>query len=144
MVVGEKRRFWIPGKLAYGETPKRPGAPAGTLVFDVELIEIEKPQSEAEAKALFDSFLKTMTAGSKEICACKEMQCAQGVMMKMQKSAKPPKGRPTEAQLAQMMPHMQKLDGCWKKLQAAAAPKAPTAPGKPAPKAAPAPAPAKK
>lgn len=40
MVKGEKRRFWIPGKLAYGETPSRPGAPAGTLVFDVELIRI--------------------------------------------------------------------------------------------------------
>ena len=24
MVEGEKRRFWIPGKLAYGETPTRP------------------------------------------------------------------------------------------------------------------------
>jgi hypothetical protein len=66
-------------------------------------------------------------------------------MMRMQKSAKPPKGRPTEAQLAQMMPHMQKLDGCWKKLQASAAPKVPIAPaaqGKAVPK--PAPAPAKK
>eukprot|EP00095_Tigriopus_kingsejongensis_P006980 maker-scaffold4933_size5216-snap-gene-0.3 protein:Tk06980 transcript:maker-scaffold4933_size5216-snap-gene-0.3-mRNA-1 annotation:"hypothetical protein" len=40
MVEGEKRRFWIPGALAYGETPSRPGAPAGTLVFDVELIKI--------------------------------------------------------------------------------------------------------
>lgn len=40
MVEGEKRRFWIPGKLAYGDTPSRPGAPAGTLVFDVELIKI--------------------------------------------------------------------------------------------------------
>ena len=42
MVEGEKRRFWIPGNLAYGENPSRPGAPAGTLVFDVELIRIEK------------------------------------------------------------------------------------------------------
>jgi FKBP-type peptidyl-prolyl cis-trans isomerase len=41
MVVGEKRRFWIPGDLAYGETPRRPGAPAGTLVFDVELLGIK-------------------------------------------------------------------------------------------------------
>jgi peptidylprolyl isomerase len=41
MVEGEKRRFWIPGKLAYGESPP-PGAPAGTLVFDVELIKIVK------------------------------------------------------------------------------------------------------
>lgn len=40
MVEGEKRRFWIPGDLAYGETPSRPGAPSGTLVFDVELIKI--------------------------------------------------------------------------------------------------------
>ena len=37
MVVGEKRRFWIPEKLAYAG---RPGAPQGMLVFDVELIEI--------------------------------------------------------------------------------------------------------
>lgn len=37
MVVGEKRRFWIPQKLAY---QGRPGAPAGMLVFDVELLEI--------------------------------------------------------------------------------------------------------
>ncbi len=41
MVEGEKRRFWIPGKLAYGENPP-PGAPAGTLVFDVELLGIVK------------------------------------------------------------------------------------------------------
>ncbi|MEO0018819.1 MAG: hypothetical protein RLZZ522_2102 [Verrucomicrobiota bacterium] len=41
MVEGEQRRFWIPAKLAYGETPP-PGAPAGLLVFDVELIQIVK------------------------------------------------------------------------------------------------------
>ena len=38
MVKGEKRRFWIPEKLAYGG---RPGAPQGMLVFDVELLEIQ-------------------------------------------------------------------------------------------------------
>lgn len=38
MVVGEKRRFWIPEKLAY---QGRPGAPQGMLVFDVELIEFK-------------------------------------------------------------------------------------------------------
>jgi len=41
MVVGEQRRFWIPGNLAYGETPRRPGMPHGTLVFDVELLGIQ-------------------------------------------------------------------------------------------------------
>jgi peptidylprolyl isomerase len=35
MVVGERRRFWIPESLAY---KGQPGAPAGTLVFDIELI----------------------------------------------------------------------------------------------------------
>jgi len=38
MVVGEKRRVWIPVDLAYNN---RPGRPAGMLVFDVELLEIE-------------------------------------------------------------------------------------------------------
>ncbi len=41
MVVGEKTRFWIPAELAYGDTPKRPGAPSGQLCFDVELIAIK-------------------------------------------------------------------------------------------------------
>ena len=40
MVEGEKRRFWIPANLAYGERPSRPGAPAGMLVFDIELLRI--------------------------------------------------------------------------------------------------------
>lgn len=40
MTEGEKRRFWIPGDLAYDNRPDRPEAPKGMLVFDVELIEI--------------------------------------------------------------------------------------------------------
>jgi FKBP-type peptidyl-prolyl cis-trans isomerase len=39
MVEGEKRRFWIPGALAYDNSP-RPDAPRGMLVFDIELIRI--------------------------------------------------------------------------------------------------------
>jgi peptidylprolyl isomerase len=42
MVTGEKRRFWIPADLAYGDPPRRPGAPGGQLTFDVELLEITK------------------------------------------------------------------------------------------------------
>jgi FKBP-type peptidyl-prolyl cis-trans isomerase len=41
MVEGEKRRFWIPEELAY---KGKPGAPAGMLVFDVELLQIVKQQ----------------------------------------------------------------------------------------------------
>jgi peptidylprolyl isomerase len=37
MVEGEKRRFWIPGALAY---EGKPGRPQGTLVFDIELLRI--------------------------------------------------------------------------------------------------------
>lgn len=36
MARGEKRRFWIPGALAYEGMP---GRPQGTLVFDVELLD---------------------------------------------------------------------------------------------------------
>jgi len=39
MVKGEKARFWIPKELAYDD---KPGKPAGMLVFDVELVDIEK------------------------------------------------------------------------------------------------------
>jgi peptidylprolyl isomerase len=36
MVTGEKRRLWIPDRLAY----KGQDGPQGTLVFDIELIRI--------------------------------------------------------------------------------------------------------
>ena len=47
MVEGEKRRFWIPGNLAYGDPkPNDPhsafGPPRGTLVFDVELLSFKE------------------------------------------------------------------------------------------------------
>jgi peptidylprolyl isomerase len=38
MVVGEKRRFWIPKELAYND---KPGRPAGMLVFDIELLDVK-------------------------------------------------------------------------------------------------------
>lgn len=37
MVVGEKRRFWVPARLAY----EGKDGPQGMLVFDIELIRIE-------------------------------------------------------------------------------------------------------
>ena len=37
MVEGEKRRFWIPGNLAYDG---QPGRPQGVLVFDIEVIKV--------------------------------------------------------------------------------------------------------
>eukprot|EP00242_Pyramimonas_sp_CCMP2087_P004890 CAMPEP_0198213934 /NCGR_PEP_ID=MMETSP1445-20131203/35453_1 /TAXON_ID=36898 /ORGANISM="Pyramimonas sp., Strain CCMP2087" /LENGTH=260 /DNA_ID=CAMNT_0043888811 /DNA_START=242 /DNA_END=1024 /DNA_ORIENTATION=- len=43
MVVGEKRRFWIPAEMAYGNGGG--GRPSGMLVFDVELFSFKsKPK----------------------------------------------------------------------------------------------------
>jgi peptidylprolyl isomerase len=54
MTTGEKRRFWIPGGLAYGEAqPNDPhaamGPPRGTLVFDVELISFQEAPKPPDA-----------------------------------------------------------------------------------------------
>ena len=43
MRMGEKRRFWIPGHLAYDNIPDTPGmppSPKGMLVFDMELLQV--------------------------------------------------------------------------------------------------------
>jgi len=41
LVEGETRRFWIPGKLAFGERAEESrGLPPGVLVFDVRLLSI--------------------------------------------------------------------------------------------------------
>jgi FKBP-type peptidyl-prolyl cis-trans isomerase len=45
MTVGEKTRFWIPEELAY---KGQRGAPAGMLVFDVELISFKEPPTPPE------------------------------------------------------------------------------------------------
>jgi peptidylprolyl isomerase len=55
MVAGEKRRLWIPAKLAYGEEGSNaettPRQPLGDLVFDVELVSFEKaPEPPAAPK----------------------------------------------------------------------------------------------
>lgn len=47
MVVGEKRRLWIPQELAYNG---KPGAPAGMLVFDVELFDHAGPEAAGELR----------------------------------------------------------------------------------------------
>lgn len=52
MVKGEKRRFWIPAALAYGDNP-RAGAPRGMLVFDVELFDFTTPVDAAGQLAAY-------------------------------------------------------------------------------------------
>ena len=41
MVVGEKVRVWIPAHLAYGEKPRSHDAPAGNLIYEIELLALE-------------------------------------------------------------------------------------------------------
>jgi FKBP-type peptidyl-prolyl cis-trans isomerase len=51
MVVGEKRRLWIPANLAYGDAAGG-GRPAGMLVFDIELLAITSaPKAPADVAA---------------------------------------------------------------------------------------------
>ncbi len=47
MPVGSKYKLWIPSKLGYGEqgTPGGPIGPNATLVFEVELLDIVKPDA---------------------------------------------------------------------------------------------------
>jgi peptidylprolyl isomerase len=52
MVVGEKRRCWIPGRLAFGEetaTPATDGRPRGTLVYELDLVSLTKAVGLPEA-----------------------------------------------------------------------------------------------
>jgi FKBP-type peptidyl-prolyl cis-trans isomerase len=57
MVVGEKRRFWIPEDLAY---KGRQGTPAGMLVFDVELLDFTPgPKPPPDVAAAPDDAEKT-------------------------------------------------------------------------------------
>lgn len=55
MTPGDKARLWIPGNLGYGH--REPGAPAGTpprgtLIFDVELVSVERaPEAAAPPTA---------------------------------------------------------------------------------------------
>lgn len=59
MVVGEKRRFWIPAELAYGEKPAG-GRPGGMLVFDVELLELKAvPKTPEDVAAVPDDAERT-------------------------------------------------------------------------------------
>ena len=41
MVAGEKARLWIPASLAFGDHPRR-GAPAGPVVYDVQLLAVQR------------------------------------------------------------------------------------------------------
>ena len=70
MVEGEKRRFWIPADLAYGENPGG-GRPGGLLVFDIELLSIKKAPKAPELAAPADAekmpsgaSVKTVAKGS--------------------------------------------------------------------------------
>lgn len=49
MSVGDKFRFWIPPELAYGNS-NRPGAPQGTLVFDIELLGVTQTGESSAAE----------------------------------------------------------------------------------------------
>jgi peptidylprolyl isomerase len=63
MLVGEKRRFWIPAGLAFDDRTLRADRPGGPLVYDIELVAIvpRAPSTEAppDVKAPPPSALRT-------------------------------------------------------------------------------------
>jgi peptidylprolyl isomerase len=60
MRVGDSYRFWIPEALAY---QGRPGKPAGMLVFDVELLEVNNPPAAPDDVAAAPADATVTTSG---------------------------------------------------------------------------------
>ncbi|MCQ2189841.1 MAG: FKBP-type peptidyl-prolyl cis-trans isomerase [Paludibacteraceae bacterium] len=60
MPVGSKYKFFIPSELAYGNRAMGKIKPNSILIFDVELLGIEKAQVRSTAKFQFKSYQRTI------------------------------------------------------------------------------------
>jgi peptidylprolyl isomerase len=65
MKVGGKRRLVVPWKLAYGETGSGPIPPKADLVFEIELLGLEKPSSSGASSSEDMSKYVTTASGLK-------------------------------------------------------------------------------
>lgn len=66
MPVGSKWQLFIPQELAYGERNAGQIQPYSTLIFDVELVGIDKPQPKTEATGIPITGTKAKKKGSKK------------------------------------------------------------------------------
>ena len=74
-----------------------------------------------------DQVIGRMVRMADQLCACKDMACAEGVMKKMS-SIKEPSGKPSKAQFEQAMKIAEKMAGCQKKIMEAEMPAPPSPP----------------
>ena len=65
MPVGSKWRLFIPQELAYGERNMGNIKPYSALIFDVELVGIDKPKTEEPAQEAKPAAKKTAKKGKK-------------------------------------------------------------------------------
>lgn len=74
-----------------------------------------------------DAAIAKMGKMADELCACKDMPCAEGVMKKMS-SMKEPSGKPSKGQMEKAMKIAEKMADCQKKLMQANMPPPPPPP----------------